>query len=275
VTRRFVIKEKKINFIRYPGGKQRLLGSFLPYLPTRESIEGTFVEPFVGGGSVFFALAPKKALLADINPVLIDLYRGLRAYPKKVWKIFKSFPRTKKGYYKIRDTKERNDLAYRAARTLYLNRTCFKGMWRENSDGEFNVGYGGQDRRWVINQDELSSVARFLRRAKLMTSDFEEVVGACNKGDFLFLDPPYRPGEKELQHDHYVYSKFSYNDHKRLAKSLRRATKRKVRWAMTTSAHKDIVRLFNEFKVIPFVMGTGNRPGLLSRSSGEVLICNY
>jgi len=268
-------REQKVRFIRYPGGKQRLLSYLMPHLPTRESIKGVYVEPFVGGGAVFLALEPQKALLADINPVLIDLYRGLRAYPKIVWKIFKSFPHTKKGYYKIRDTKERDDLAYRAARTLYLNRTCFKGMWRENADGEFNVGYGGQERRWVISQNTLSSVARSLRRAKLVISDFEEVIGSCSKEDFLFLDPPYRPGERELQHEHYVYSKFYYDDHKRLANSLKMATKRGVRWAMTTSNHKDIVSLFHGCHIVALTIGTGNRPGLLTNNSSEVLIRNY
>ncbi len=266
---------KNVKVIRYPGGKQRLLSNLMPHLPPRETIRGTFVEPFVGGGSVFFAYAPQKALLADINPVLIDLYRGLRAFPKKVWDIFKKFPATKKGYYKIRDEREKQNLAYRAARTLYLNRTCFKGMWRENSNGDFNVGYGGQDRRWVINVDTLTTVSRFLRKAELIASDFEEIVSSCTKDDFLFLDPPYRPGEKELRHDHYVYSKFTYSDHQRLAKCLRKATKNKVRWAMTTSNHKDILSLYRNCQIHKFATGTGSRPGLLSKRSGEVLICNY
>lgn len=265
----------RFKFIRYPGGKQRLLNFLIPYLPKSDSINGLFVEPFVGGGAVFFAIAPKKALLADVNPVLIDLYRGLRRSPLKVWNIFRSFSSTKKGYYRIRNSKYKGDLAYRAARTLYLNRTCFKGMWRENATGQFNVGYGGQDRRWVINKDTLLAVSRFLRRAKMIVSDFEKVIEYCVRGDFLFLDPPYRPGAKELRHDHYVYSKFTYEDHKRLAKTLKWATKRKVKWAMTISNHQDILDLFNSCRIITLAKGTGNRPGLLSKNSGEVLICNY
>jgi len=265
----------EIKFIRYPGGKQRLLSYLLPHLPAKDSIRGSFVEPFVGGGAIFFAIAPRRALLADINPVLIDLYRGLRAYPRRVWEIFKNFPSTKKGYYKIRNSHDKGDLSFRAARTLYLNRTCFKGMWRENACGQFNVGYGGQDRRWVFNQDALIAVSRFLKRTKLIISDFEEVIESCVKDDFIFLDPPYRPGAKELKHDHYVYSKFTYDDHKRLANALEQATKRKVRWAMTTSNHKDIVKLFHGCKKIAIAKGTGSRPGLLSKKAGEVLICNY
>jgi DNA adenine methylase len=108
-----------------------------------------------------------------------------------------------------------------------------------------------------------------------MISDFEEVIDSCVKGDFIFVDPPYRPGAKELKHDHYVYSKFTYEDHKRLANTLKQAAKRKLKWAITTSDHKDIVSLFSSYRIIQFTKGTGRSPGLLSGNSGEVLICNY
>jgi DNA adenine methylase len=193
------MKHKKIKFIRYPGGKQRILNYIIPFLPPRQSIIGKFIEPFVGSGAVFFAINPKRALLADINPELIDLYRGIKYYPLKVWEIYNSFPTTKKAYYQIRDMNiSEMSLAFRAARTLYLNRTCFKGMWRHNSDGRFNVGYGGQDRRWVINQETLKEVSNRLKHATLKCCDFEEVIDESKIGDFIFADPPYRPGEREL-----------------------------------------------------------------------------
>jgi len=149
------MRHKKINFIRYPGGKQRVLNQIIPHLPSRKAITGKFVEPFVGGGAVFFALNPKFALLSDINPELMDLYCGIRDNPLEVWEIYKNFPKTKKAYYKIRAIKvDDMPISFRTARTLYLNRTCFKGMWRQNSNGEFNVGYGGQDRRWGTLSDQ-------------------------------------------------------------------------------------------------------------------------
>lgn len=267
--------DQKVKFIRYPGGKQRLLGDIIPYLPSRKEIKGSFVEPFLGGGAVFFAINPREAILSDINPVLIDLYRGLRRYPREVWTFFRKFPETREGYYQVRDSVEKEKLAYRAARTLYLNRTCFKGMWRENSNGQFNVGYGGEDRRWVINEKTLLAVSNSLKKAKLFKSDFEKIINECKKEDFLFVDPPYKPGAKELIHDHYVHSKFTFDEHKRLAKSLERATKKKIKWAMTTSSHKDILKLYDGLRNILIKKGTGKKPGLLSNKSGEVLICNY
>lgn len=274
-----IVKEiqnsNKVKFIRYPGGKQRLLGFILPHLPMAKDIKGHFVEPFVGSGSVFFAIKPDKAKLSDINPELIDLYKGIKKFPLKVWNYYKNFPSSKKGYYKVRDKKVKiNDLAYRSARILYLNRTCFKGMWRHNSIGKFNVGYGGQDRRWVINQTDLVDISSRLSNVKLECSDFEKIIESCTKDDFIFLDPPYKPGEKEIAHEHYTFSKFKYEDYERLSNVLSEATNKGISWAMTISSHSDILTLFDGFSY-KLKKGTGKKPGILTNKSGEILICNY
>jgi DNA adenine methylase len=235
------------------------------------------VEPFVGGGAVFFAIHPRQAILADINEELIELFRGISHYPDEVWNIFQAFPETKDAYYEIRDCNtDALDLASRAARTLYLSRTCFKGMWRHNVHGQFNVGYGGQDRRWVISKETLLEISKRLEVAELRVSDFEDVIDGCSEGDFLFIDPPYRPGEREITRgEHYAYCEFSYEEQKRLRDVLKRATLRGVQWAMTTSSHTDVLFLFHDYRQIPLPMGTGKKPGILTINSGEVLICNY
>lgn len=263
------------NFLRYPGSKRRMLAFLGDYLPTADSIEGRYVEPFVGSGAVFLYVAPKRAILSDINPDLIDLYRGIRRDPQQVWQIYKSFGSRKADYQAIRDTQPPRLLARRAARTLFLNRTCFMGMWRHNLNGDFNVGYGGQSRRWVIDQGSLLKIAPRLRRGTIRCSDFEPIIDACEKGDFLFLDPPYCPGEKEQVNGHYIGQQFTYEDHRRLAASLRRAKKRGVRWLMTTSSHPDILKLFRGNCIVPLPRGTGRRPGVLTISSGEVLVASY
>ena len=268
--------QKKVFFLRYPGGKGRMLDFLIPQLASSALTANRFVEPFAGGGAVFFALSPKRALLSDINSELIDLYCGIRRYPIEVWNIFQGFPSTKDAYYKIRDWKhDELDFPTRTARTLYLNRTCFKGMWRHNGNGEFNVGYGGQDRRWVISKETLVWVSKKLRRVSLKCSDFEEVIDACEEDDFIFVDPPYRPGEREMIHDHYMYGKFSFDNHKRLAATLKKASARGIHWAITTSAHPDIVYLFRRYRIVPIPRGTGREIGVLTKKPGEVLICNY
>lgn len=274
-----VNKEKKdsgVNFLRYPGGKQRLMQYILPLIKIgMESID-RYIEPFVGGGAVFFSVNPEKAFLSDLNSDLIDLYIGIRKSPKKVWDTYQKFPNTKEGYYSVRSKKNsETNIVLKAAILLYLNRTCFKGMWRQNLKGEFTVGYGGQDRRWVISEKSLTEVSKKLANASVIRSDFEPIISGSNNGDFLFLDPPYKPFYRDIVEAHYVASKFTYENQTRLARTLLRATERGVKWAMTNSSHQNIIEMYEGHRIIPLPKGTGSMPGILTSSSGEVLILNY
>lgn len=263
------------NFLRYPGGKRRMLSFLSEHIPPRDKIRGCYVEPFVGGGAVFFRLKPKKALLSDINCELIDLYKCIRSNPQGVWEAFKRIPDGKEFYNQMRKLKHRDlDPVMRAARLLYLNRTCFKGMWRHNCKGQFNVGYGGTARRWVITQDDLDSVAELLQSASIVCSDFEPVIDDSKAGDFIFVDPPYRPGTKEQSNAHYVGQQFTFADQQRLALSLLRASERGVSWTMTNSSHPDILSLYANYRISPMPRGTGRMPGALTLESGEVIIFN-
>lgn len=238
-------------FLRYAGSKRRLLNYIKEYLQPPDSIPGTYIEPFVGGG-IFLCLDFNKALLSDINRELMDLYRAIKQDPARVWSVFESYPSTKQDYYRIRNDKKVSqlDLITRAARTLYLNRTCFRGWWRYNAQGQFNVGYGGQGRRWAITEEDLMTVSSKLENAVLQDGDFESVINSSQPGDFVFVDPPYQPGEREMTHKHYVYSRFGYDSYKRLSESLRCASSRGVQWVVTTSSHPDIVRLFSDTSII-------------------------
>lgn len=269
--------ETTLNFLRYPGGKQRHLPYFCDLLPDSKSIKGRYIEPFVGGASVFFAVNPKSAILSDNNHELINLYKGIKRNPQEVWNIYYHFPNTKEGYYEIRDQLlSSKTLTYKAARTLFLNRTCFKGMWRHNSNGKFNVGYGGQSRRWVIDENSLFEVSKRLKKAKLQVCDFEPIIDQASADDFIFIDPPYIPGKSDLRNDHYQFTTFTFEDHERLSKALERASKRGVKWIMTTSSHFKITNLFSKSTVTPFTLGTGNMPGILTKEKvGEVIVMNW
>jgi DNA adenine methylase len=272
-----VALETTLNILRYPGGKQRHLPYFSDLLPNAISIKGCYIEPFVGGASVFLSINPTRSILADINEELIELYKGIKSNPKEVWKIYSNFPNTKKGYYEVREQSlSRKSIIYKAARILFLNRTCFKGMWRHNSIGKFNVGYGGQSRRWVIDENSLIEVSKRLKNAQLFVSDFEQIISLAKYGDFIFLDPPYTPGATELKNDHYQFNSFSFENQKRLAHALEQASRRGVNWLMTTSSHPDITNLFKNVTITPFTLGTGDLPGILTREKvGEVLIMNW
>src|SRR3990172_2376227 len=190
--------EQPTRFLRYPGGKSKFLDFLAAHMPNRDDMAGRYIEPFLGSGAVFFHLKPRNAVLSDLNGELIELFETIRTYPYLVWQMFDSFPMGRDAYYAIRRRKESSDVAnvYRAARTLYLNRTCFKGMWRQGPTGDFNVGYGGEARRWAISRDDIIEVSESLRHAKILQSDFERVLELAVDGDFLFLDPPYKPGER-------------------------------------------------------------------------------
>ena len=266
-----------MRFLRYPGGKGKLLSFLVNYLPKCDKIKGKYIEPFVGGGSVFLFMQPQKAVISDLNKDLIDLYQGIRNYPHKVWEIFESFPRGKKTYYKIRDDNfEKKPLYYRAARILYLNRTCFKGMWRHNPNGDFNVGYGGEARRWVITHQNITDLSKRFKKADILQSDFENILDNTSNGDFIFIDPPYKPGEREMHHAHYINGKFSFDDQKRLANKIKEVSKIKsIKWLMTNSSNPEICRLYKDFNIVKIPKGTSNVVGVFSNNSNEVLISNY
>lgn len=266
-----------MRFLRYPGGKGKLLAFLLNYLPGKNELEGKYIEPFVGGGSVFLHLNPSNTIIADLNAELIDLYKGIKNYPHKVWEIFESFPSGKKSYYKIRNGHYKNKpIYYRAARTLYLNRTCFKGMWRHNPEGNFNVGYGGEARRWVITHESIVGLSKKLKKARIMQSDFEDTLDMCSDGDFIFLDPPYKPGEKEMREAHYINGLFSFDDQKRLAGKVREISDHKnIKWLMTNSSNSEICRLYKGFNITKIPKGTSSVVGVFSNNSNEVLISNY
>ena len=243
----------------------RFLSSYLPEGP---AMTGRYIEPFVGGAAVFLFVGPNSAVLSDSNKDLIGLYEAIRANPAAVWKLYESYGETKADYVHVRSWKTA-DLSEteRAARLLFLNRTCFKGNWRHNSDGEFNVGYGGQSRRWVISERLLFDVAQALSQAELCCRDFEETLLDAVEGDFLFLDPPYKPGARQLQNSHYGWNQFKFEDHQRLAANLIAATARGINWCMTTSSHPDIVGLFSQARVIRVPSRRRGR-----QDSGEVLV---
>jgi DNA adenine methylase len=263
------------NFLRYPGSKRRSLNFLIQHLPDRDQFRGRYLEPFVGSASVFFSISPKEATLSDINPDLIDLFLGIQKFPENVWQIYQTFGNFKKDYEEIRRNSRLEKVQERAARVLYLNRTCFKGMWRTNKQGQFNVGYGGQDRRWVIDEQNLIDVSLALKSAKIKCTDFENTIKSAKSGDFIFVDPPYKPGFKYETNEHYVDGPFDLEDQRRLAGILKWATENDVWWAMTNTSHRDVVNLFSGCCKLKLPTGTGNLPGLLVEQPGEVLISNY
>jgi DNA adenine methylase len=231
-------------FLKWAGGKRWLVASAL--LPKPKSFE-RFVEPFLGSGAVFFSLEPRKALLADINEELILLYRSVRKSPIALHEMMAEHQRkhSKSYYYEIRSRRPFGELE-RVARFLYLNRTCWNGLYRVNLRGDFNVPIGTKQ-SVILEDDDFVALSRTLRGARLRCSDFEAIVDQCREGDFLYVDPPYT-----VQHNYNGFLKyneriFNWSDQLRLRNALMRAKFRGVAIVVTNADHESIHLLYSKF----------------------------
>src|SRR5713226_10143568 len=182
-------------FLRWAGGKQQLKRTLLAFLPL-DVTERTYREPFLGGGSLFFALQPKAAILSDANEHLIKCYELVRDQPELVARYlrFHALKNTKAHYYRVREEYNNSEFsAAQAARFIYLNKTCFNGIFRVNSKGKFNVPYGRKESPAIPDEAKLVRVAAALKSASLHASSFEQALDGAARGDFIYLDPPYPP----------------------------------------------------------------------------------
>ena len=175
-------------FLKWPGGKRWLV----PEVRQRIGrIEGTYYEPFLGSAAVFFALAPARVVLADINSELVELFEAMRDSPTVLQeRLSVHQTRHNKEYYYQTRADRPADVIDRAARMLYLNRTCFNGIWRVNHQGEFNVPMGTKT-SVVFDGESFSEIAKVLEGVELHVQDFEETIKLSGVGDVIYADPPY------------------------------------------------------------------------------------
>lgn len=205
-------------FLKWAGGKRWLASSNL--LPVPDQYD-RYIEPFLGGGAVFFRLAPKRALLSDINAELINLYQAVRDHPEQLEARLKAHQshHCEQYFYAVRKTVPRAHID-QAARTLYLNRTCWNGLYRVNLRGEFNVPIGTKTS--VIMQGEsFEKLSQALHGVEIVCRDFEESIATAEKGDFVFVDPPYTVKHNLNGFLKYNEQIFGWADQVRLHSSVR------------------------------------------------------
>lgn len=233
-------------FLKWPGGKRWLLrrGVRVPEL----SPDATYFEPFLGAGSLFFALQPANAVLSDVNPHLIATYRALKANAGKVISELRRQPVDESHYEMMRRARPR---AYvdRAVRLIYLNRTAFAGIYRENRTGEFNVPYGGYTDRIVCQASVLEAAGRALQDAELLVGSFEGVEERAKPGDLVYLDPPYISGHQNNGFARYNRHLFTWDAQRELAALAKKLASRGVHILMSNTAHADLVALYRGFQV--------------------------
>ncbi|QVN00482.1 Dam family site-specific DNA-(adenine-N6)-methyltransferase [Pseudomonas rhodesiae] len=268
------LKEKKIEpFLKWAGGKRWLIKA-RPEIFT-ETIND-YYEPFLGGGAVFFHIAPKTSFLSDKNPALINLYNQIKNNYSLVKAHLENHQllHCKEYYYAIRSTTF-SCPTEQAAQFLYLNRTCFNGLFRVNLKGEFNVPIGTK-KSVVFPEENFETISKVLQNSSIITADFEEIIDKAKFGDLVFADPPYTVKHNNNGFVKYNESIFSWEDQERLAHALYRAMRRGVKVISTNANHPSVRLLYEEH----FTILTLDRASVLAgkRSARgettEILILN-
>jgi DNA adenine methylase len=236
--------------LKWAGGKTQLLPQILQRLPS--AIE-TYYEPFVGGAAVFFALAAagrfKRAVLSDMNPELVSLYRCVQRDVEAVIRALSDYRYDEEEYYRVRDSRLPRSAAARAARLIFLNKTGYNGLYRVNRAGQFNVPFGRYKNPTICDAENLRAAARALRCAELRVGDFATITRRARDGDAVYFDPPYLPLSKTASFTAYDRHAFELADHERLAATFSDLSGRGVAVLLSNSDTRVTRRLFGPFRV--------------------------
>lgn len=230
-------------FLKWAGGKRWFVQKYDAFLPKKYN---RYIEPFLGGGSVFFHLQPQEAILGDVNPDLIATYNGIKNDWKGLYQLLHEHQRKHcdEYYYHIRSSQPVNAIE-RAAKFIYLNRTCFNGIYRVNLKGEFNVPRGSKD-SVTLDSDNFEQLAELLKGALVQVADFEELIDLAKEGDLVFADPPYTVRHNLNGFIKYNEKLFSWEDQIRLANALTRARSRGVQIVSTNANHESLRELYSD-----------------------------
>ncbi|MEX1229993.1 MAG: Dam family site-specific DNA-(adenine-N6)-methyltransferase [Planctomycetaceae bacterium] len=235
-------------FLRWAGSKQLLLAKFAPYLPKSF---GTYFEPFLGSGALFFQLQPRTAKLSDLCSDVIHTFCAVRDNVNSVSSYIARLSVNRETYYDVRAKRARGRLK-RAAEFIYLNHTCWNGLYRVNLNGDFNVPFGNPKTTRLLDTENLRrcSVALNAARTSIECQDFEAAVKSATKGDFVYFDPPYVTGHNNngfIEYNEYI---FSWLDQQRLADVCRMLRNQGVFVLVSNACHEPLLKLYDGFDVI-------------------------
>lgn len=274
------MKKKVPTFIKWAGGKKQLIFQFKRFFP--EEIK-RYLEPFVGGGAIAFYIIknykPKEVIISDINKELMNAYKVIKNNPKELIKLLKKYKKehNKEEYYRIRG--ENSSLlsnVSRAARFIYLNKTCFNGLYRVNSKGQFNVPMGSYKNPSIVMEKELREISKLLKKVKLKVMSFERVSKIAKRGDFIYLDPPYYPLKKGKSFTTYTKDNFLEKEQEQLAEIFKKLDKKGCKVMLSNSDTKFIKNLYRDYK-ISFVKARRmiNCEGSGRGKIKEIVVTNY
>lgn len=242
------IKAKAKPVLKWAGGKAQLLAELHSLVPRKFN---KYIEPFMGGGAMFFSLTPNLAVLADSNLELINLYQVLSTDVEPLINELLKYSNSKDFFYSVRnqDTKKLSRIE-KAARTIYLNKTCFNGLYRVNKSGRFNVPFGNYKNPAICRPDDLRAAAIALKGKTLINADYKTVLADyAAEGDLVFLDPPYLPVSQYADFKRYTKEQFYEEDHRELAEEVQRLHEIGCTVILTNSNHPLVHDLYSKFKI--------------------------
>lgn len=267
--------------LKWAGGKRQLLSEIIPLVP---SSFDAYYEPFVGAGAVLLALQPQKAIVNDANTELITVYEVIRDNPSELIDLLKQHEakHNKEHYYLIRDL-DRHEDAFssldkitKAARTIYLNRTCFNGLYRVNQKGYFNTPMGRNTSIQIVNEVGIQKISQYLNSANItfLNSDYHFALETVSSGDFVFLDPPYFPTSRD-SFVRYDMSPFGIEEQHELKKVCDQLTQKGIRFIETNSDCDEIRELYSDYRLIEIDVRRSINARVDGRRGKELIILNY
>jgi DNA adenine methylase len=268
-------------FLKWAGGKRQLLPLIREHLPRHFKV---YFEPFVGAGALLFDLQPATASINDANPELVNCYRVIKTQPEALIEHIKQHQNTSDYFYSLRDLDREPQFhelppLVRASRIIYLNKTCYNGLFRVNRQGQFNVPFGDYKNPTIIDAVVIKAISQYLNdnNIQITSEDFSDALNDAGKGDFVYLDPPYDPVSDTASFTGYNLNRFGKEEQVRLKETYDELTRRKCKVMLSNSATKFIYDLYSTSYTILEVEANRNINSMATGRGkvNEFLILNY
>lgn len=271
-----------VPFLKWVGGKRQLIPEIKNILPKGVS-NRLYYEPFIGGGALFFDLQPKYAIINDYNEELINVYRVIRDKPNELIEDLKTHKNTAEYFYEIRAIDRQpnfNNLTdvKRASRIIYLNKTCYNGLYRVNNAGEFNSPFGKYKNPNIVNEPVIKAVSKYLNSAKvqIFNDDYEVILRDIPTNSFVYLDPPYHPISESSNFTGYIQGGWNEKDQLRLRDVCNILNSKGIKFLLSNSASNFIKEIYSGYNI--HIVQANRAVNSDSSKRGQVdefLISNY